>query len=33
MKNKIIHILFVFFAAGFTFTSCTDYLTEFLTLC
>lgn len=26
MKNKIIHILFVFFAAGFTFTSCTDYL-------
>lgn len=26
MKNKIIHILFVFFSAGFMFTSCTDYL-------
>lgn len=26
MKNKIIYILFAFFTAGFTFTSCTDYL-------
>lgn len=26
MKNKIIYILFVFFTAGFTFISCTDYL-------
>ena len=26
MKNKIINILFACFAAGFTFTSCTDYL-------
>lgn len=26
MKNKIIHIFFVLFFVGFTFTSCTDYL-------
>lgn len=26
MKNKIIYILLAFFSAGFTFTSCTDYL-------